>query len=83
MPWLLYDNQADPYQMHNLCGSADGKKLQARMDRALDDLLRRRKDDFLPAVEYVQRAGVGHYKEVTTPAGHKTSPWGDWRSTMT
>lgn len=81
-PWLLYDNQADPYQMHNLCGSADGKKLQAQMDRALDKLLRARKDDFLPAAEYVQRAGVGHYKEVTTPAGHKTSPWGDWRSTM-
>jgi arylsulfatase A-like enzyme len=24
-PWLLYDNQTDPYQMHNLCGRSNTK----------------------------------------------------------
>ena len=67
-----------------ICAAAAGqKRLQAQLDRALNDSLRARKDDFLPAAEYIKRAGVGHYKEVTMPAGHKTSPWGDWRSTLT
>ena len=65
-----------------MCGNADWKKLQAQMDRALNDRLRAREDEFLPAAEYAKRAGVGHFKEVTMPAGHKTSPWGDWQSTI-
>jgi arylsulfatase A-like enzyme len=77
-PWLLYDNQRDPYQMRNLRGSAGAKTLQSRLDRALDARLRAVKDEFLPAAEYVRRAGVGHYREVTMPAGHAKSPWGDW-----
>ena len=82
-PWLLYDNEADPYQMHNLCGKPEAKALQSRMDRALDAELKRRRDDFLPATEYVKRAGVGHYGEVNVAAGRCKSPWGDWESTMT
>lgn len=81
-PWLLYDNARDPYQMHNLCNSTDQKQLQARLDRALEARLRSVNDDFLPAAEYIQRANVGHYREVTMPAGQTSSPWGDWQSTM-
>jgi arylsulfatase A-like enzyme len=80
-PWLLYDNQADPYQMRNLCGAAGSKDLQARLDGALHARLRELKDDFLPAAEYVRRGGFGHYREVTMPVGHTRSPWGDWEST--
>ena len=81
-PWLLYDNQRDPYQMHNLCGKAEASSLQSRLDRALDAALKRRKDDFLPAAEYIKRAGVGHYREVNVPIGRHPSPWGDWDSTL-
>jgi arylsulfatase A-like enzyme len=81
-PWLLYDNQADPYQMRNLIGKAEAKGLQARLDRELDTELKRCKDDFLPAAEWVRRAGVGHYREVNVPIGHHVSPWGDWESTL-
>jgi arylsulfatase A-like enzyme len=81
-PWLLYDNRRDPYQMRNLCGTAGAKALQARLNRALDERLRAVKDDFLPAAEYVRRAGMGHYREVTMAAGHTRSPWGDWESTL-
>lgn len=79
-PWLLYDNQRDPFQMHNLCDK--DKELQSRLDRALDATLRHRKDNFLPAAEYVKRAGVGHYGEVNVPVGRHPSPWGDWDSTL-
>jgi arylsulfatase A-like enzyme len=81
-PWLLYDNQSDPYQMHNLCGQAAHKDLQQRLDRMLNARLRDVHDDFLPAADYIKRAGVGNYKEVTMPAGHCRSPWGDWESTL-
>jgi hypothetical protein len=81
-PWLLYDNQKDPYQMHNLCGKAEQKALQRRLDRLLDARLRDVHDDFLPAADYVKKAGVGHYREVVTPAGHTRSPWSDWESTL-
>jgi arylsulfatase A-like enzyme len=80
-PWLLYDNEKDPYQMHNLIGRAEKKDLQDLLDRALDVKLREAKDDFLPAAEYVRRAGVGHYREVNVKVGYHKSPWGDWEST--
>ncbi len=81
-PWLLYDNERDPFQMHNLCGQSEHRRLQSRMDRDLDATLRRRKDDFLPASQYARRAGVTHYRELNVPIGRHPSPWGDWDSTL-
>jgi hypothetical protein len=51
------------------------------LDGELDAELKRRKDDFLPAADYVRRAGVGHYREVNVKVGSHRSPWGDWQST--
>jgi arylsulfatase A-like enzyme len=82
-PWLLYDNERDPYQMHNLCGRGEHKQLQAQLDHALDARLRELKDDFLPAAEYVRRANLGHYREISVAIGYHRSPWGDWESTLT
>ena len=82
-PWLLYDNQRDPYQMHNLCGRGEARGLQIRLDRSLDAELKLRKDEFLPAEEYVRRAGLAHYGEVNVKIGRHPSPWGDWDSTLT
>lgn len=81
-PWLLYDNETDPYQMHNLVGKPEVKALQAKLDSELNVELKHRGDAFLPASEYIRRAGVGHYAEVTVKAGKMISPWGDWQSTM-
>ena len=82
-PWLLYDNREDPYQMHNLCNKSEAKSIQAALDKQLSSRLRAVKDDFLPARDYIARAGVGHYREVNVPVGHTQSPWGDWESTLT
>ena len=81
-PWLLYDNDRDPYQMHNLLGKSEYRELQSRLDRELDATLKRRRDDFLPAAEYAMRAGVSHYQELNVPIGRHPSPWGDWDSTL-
>jgi len=81
-PWLLYDNQTDPYQMHNLIGKSEAKDLQARLNRDLDAELKRRKDDFLPAADYLKRAGLTHYREANVKIGRHPSPWGDWDSTL-
>jgi arylsulfatase A-like enzyme len=81
-PWLLYDNQADPFQKRNLIGKPEAKELQARLDRELNEELKRRKDEFLPAAEYIKRAGVGHYRELNVKIGRHPSPWGDWDSTL-
>jgi len=82
-PWLLYDNERDPFQMHNLCGKSESAKIHMALERQLDARLRSLKDEFLPASEYIKRAGVGHYREVNVPVGHTKSPWGDWESTYT
>jgi len=81
-PWLLYDNQADPCQLRNLCGRPEHAALQKKLDQTLEATLRRLKDDFLPGQRYVERAGLGHYREVNTPPGACVSPWGDWKPTM-
>jgi arylsulfatase A-like enzyme len=78
-PWLLYDNQADPYQMRNLVNTQP--ELRGRLDRKLDELLKKAGDEFLPGARYVERAQATHYREVSAPVGHAKSPWGDWEST--
>jgi arylsulfatase A-like enzyme len=56
-PWLLYDNQRDPYQLQNLVGLAEHANLQSRLERRLNELLARFGDEFLPAAEYHRRWG--------------------------
>lgn len=78
-PWLLYDNQVDPYQMRNLVDSQPA--LRSQLDRLLDARLKQAGDDFLPGARYVERARATHYREVNAPVGRVESPWRDWRST--
>ena len=81
-PWLLYDNQADPYQKQNLVGNSRYRDLQAGLERTLDKKLKAAGDEFLPGARYVERANALHFREVTGEPGHVKSPWGDWESTM-
>jgi arylsulfatase A-like enzyme len=81
-PWLLYDNQRDPFQKHNLVNTQSAAELKSRLDGQLAGTLKEVGDEFLPAAEYVRRASVGHYREVNVPIGTTRSPWGDWESTL-
>ncbi|MBI2432653.1 MAG: sulfatase [Candidatus Hydrogenedentes bacterium] len=56
-PWLLYDNDADPFQLKNLCGAAGQTDAQTRLDMDLKTLLRELGDEFLPGDEYLRRWG--------------------------
>lgn len=52
-PWLLYDNQNDPYQMKNLCNKIEYKKLQSELESKLQRLLDEREDKFLKGEDYM------------------------------
>ncbi|MCY4063421.1 MAG: sulfatase-like hydrolase/transferase [Chloroflexi bacterium] len=56
-PWLLYDNEVDPYQLYNLVGDANyaetEAELEAQLQRALDAI----GDDFLDGMSYINRWG--------------------------
>jgi len=43
-PWVLYDNDNDPYQMHNLVTEPDSKALRNEMNDLLIDWLRKVED---------------------------------------
>jgi arylsulfatase A-like enzyme len=56
-PWLLFDNQVDPYQQHNLVGQPQQAKLQAELDAILQRKLRATHDEFRPAADYIRQWG--------------------------
>jgi hypothetical protein len=56
-PWLLYDNQNDRYQQHNLIGDVKYASLQRDLDGRLNQELKLRKDAFRPGSEYLQKRG--------------------------
>lgn len=56
-PWLLYDNQEDPYQMENLVNETGYKHLQERLDKDLSRLLKELDDPFLPGDYYIDKWG--------------------------
>ncbi len=66
-PWLLYDNQADPHQLENLCNKPKWAGLQARLNATLDRKLKETGDEFLPAGEYVKRWNYVVDKNGTVP----------------
>ena len=56
-PWLLYDNEADPYQLENLVGKTAHAKFQAELDASLSKKLAAQHDEFRPGPEYVKKWG--------------------------
>jgi arylsulfatase A-like enzyme len=54
-PWLLFDNESDPHQQHNLVGQPEAATLQAEMDAKLQRKLTANSDAFLPAADYIAK----------------------------
>ena len=79
---MLYDNQQDVYQKHNLIGKREAKTIQPLLEAELNMWLTRLDDKFLPGDRYLKSAGLTNYFEMKTPIGRYTSPWGDWNSTV-
>ena len=56
-PWLLYDNQTDPFQQHNQVKAPDAADDQKKLDLLLKRTLHDHHDEFLPADKYIARWG--------------------------
>jgi hypothetical protein len=56
-PWLLYDNEIDPYQQTNLVERREHGALRKELDRILNKRLRETRDDFLSGPELIRRSG--------------------------
>lgn len=56
-PWLLFDDQADPYQLQNLVGRPEHRQLQQQLDQRLQAALSAIGDDFKPRQHYLARWG--------------------------
>jgi arylsulfatase A-like enzyme len=56
-PWLLFDNEQDPYQRTNLCGKQECREVQESLDRVLTQMLRERNDAFEPGDAYLKKFG--------------------------
>ncbi len=66
-PWLLFDNQKDPYQQTNLAGRPESALLQEKLDRLLMQKLQMRGDVFLTAEEYIRQWGYQVDRNGTIP----------------
>jgi hypothetical protein len=66
-PWLLFDNEADPYQLDNLVNSPEHAALQARLEAALQKLLKKTGDEFQPGPAYIAKWGYTVDKSGTVP----------------
>ena len=75
---LLYDNEADPYQMTNLFGRPECRDMQEHLEAKLQEFLTELGDEFLPGEVYLEEFGYTHYKEAQGPGGRRANPWPDW-----
>ena len=66
-PWLLFDNQRDPYQLSNLVDQPQHAELQAGLEALLQRRLADTSDQFLPGAEYVRRWGHQVDRSGTVP----------------
>jgi arylsulfatase A-like enzyme len=66
-PWLLFDNEADPYQLDNLVGKPEQAPLQARLEGELQKLLKKTGDDFQPGPAYIAKWGYAVDASGTVP----------------
>lgn len=66
-PWLLYDNLADPYQLHNLVDNPAKADLKKQMDALLTRKLGEQKDGFRPGPEYIRQWGYTVDANETVP----------------
>ncbi len=56
-PWLLFDNETDPYQLKNLINTPENAALQKTLEDLLTRKLHEQHDDFLPGPDYIAKWG--------------------------
>ncbi len=66
-PWLLYDNDVDPYQMNNLAHNPEFAGVRDKLDQALSAKLDANADEFLSGMEYINKWGYTVDENGTVP----------------
>jgi len=56
-PWLLFDNEKDPFQLDNLANRTEHAELQKKLDGILTRKLKETADDFLSGQAYLEKWG--------------------------
>jgi len=56
-PWLLFDNETDPFQMNNLVDKPEFSKLQNKLEEELQTLLKQTSDEFKEGQYYMDLWG--------------------------
>lgn len=69
-PWLLFDNETDPYQLNNLIGNSQFEPLARHLDELLNQKLAETNDAFLPGLEYIAQWGYPLDESGTVPYFH-------------
>lgn len=66
-PWLLYDNERDPYQMRNLLEERSDSAILEELDTALRKKLMQQGDEFLQGMDYIKKWGYSVDENGTVP----------------
>ncbi len=56
-PWLLYDNERDPYQLENLIDRGEQTETRRELEALLQTKLEALGDRFLPGMDYINKWG--------------------------
>lgn len=66
-PWLLFDNQVDPFQTNNLVNLPAHASLQSTLDSLLSKKLKQQGDEFRPGRDYIAKWGYNVNANGTMP----------------
>ena len=66
-PWLLFDNETDPYQQHNLVNQAACASIQSELENILQQKLDEAGDAFLDGMSYIRQWAYPQDKTGTVP----------------
>ena len=66
-PWLFFDNEKDPYQLHNLVDNPEYAEIQKQLDDELSARLKSNGDRFLPGMDYIKKWNYLVDKTETVP----------------
>ena len=66
-PWILYDNESDPYQIENLLEKPGHEELLDKLEKQLENKLDSINDEFLHGDKYIEKWGYETYPNGTVP----------------
>ncbi len=69
-PWLLFDNDKDPYQLNNLINDPQTKPIREALDALLTKKLAATQDAFLPGLAYIKEWNYPLDETGTVPYFH-------------